>query len=447
MEYPGTKFNKKYRLAFLIFMVILFFLISPAVVMYTAGYRYDWNNGFLRKVGAISIDVKPGTAQVYLNGVLLKKKIPIRLKNLLPGKYKILISLEGYYDWEKEMEVENKQTGYIKDVNLIKKENPSALIDKKVLSFSLSPDGRYLVYLTDDPQNEQAQKLVLKDLSGAKSDLEFYSLSKTNGEIELSWSDEENCAVLNRQDKNYGKLLIFCADRPEQVYDLDELFGKIQKFQWRKNSSPQFYFENDNGIKSFYPLTGQTQNVTSKKYEDWYMDGNSLWILEKNKNGKQYLLIEDALGFSKTFENFDLRVEENLKLVAVDNNRILLKKEKKSEMILIDNGAEYQISGENFLQSPHNNWWLIWTPWELWTHNAGNEPILTVRSGKDLKEPVPLDQYNTLAMVWKDTVEIYYPYYSVNLDFLDKNIEKGYSDYRKKIFYFLSEEKIWQINY
>jgi len=138
MEYPGTRFTRPWRLAFLSLFIIAFLIISPALVLYSSGYRYDFKNGIIQETGAISIDIMPKNASAYLNDAKLKSKVPIRLKNLARGKYKIKLTADGYYDWEKEVVVENKQTVYIKEIKLIKKSEAQKISDNNVKIISLS---------------------------------------------------------------------------------------------------------------------------------------------------------------------------------------------------------------------------------------------------------------------------------------------------------------------
>ena len=81
MEYPGSHFTKIYRRAFFILFITFFLVLSPIIIMYALGYRYDIKNGLLRETGAISIDIKPKNITTYLNKLkiisfinLLKKR-------------------------------------------------------------------------------------------------------------------------------------------------------------------------------------------------------------------------------------------------------------------------------------------------------------------------------------------------------------------------------------
>jgi hypothetical protein len=92
MEYPGTKFTKPIRQFMFIFFISAFFIISPLLIMYTAGYRYDWHNGLLKETGSISIDIEPQESVAYLNNIKLQKTPPIRLNNITPATYNTRLS-------------------------------------------------------------------------------------------------------------------------------------------------------------------------------------------------------------------------------------------------------------------------------------------------------------------------------------------------------------------
>ena len=101
MPYPPIKWTRKWRLAFMISLIVIFLVSAPAIIFYTAGYRYDWNKGEVQKTGVISIKAQPKNAKVFLNGVKLDKELPMRLSNRAPGTYQLKISKQGYHTWQK----------------------------------------------------------------------------------------------------------------------------------------------------------------------------------------------------------------------------------------------------------------------------------------------------------------------------------------------------------
>jgi len=80
MEYPGTKFTKPLRFWLLIFFILAFIIIAPSLILYTVGYRYDWQHGIAKQTGALSVDISPKTGEVYLDNIKLKKKIRLTKK-------------------------------------------------------------------------------------------------------------------------------------------------------------------------------------------------------------------------------------------------------------------------------------------------------------------------------------------------------------------------------
>ncbi len=83
------------RLIYIIF-ILLFCLTAPILVLYTAGYRYDLKKWAIQKTGSLSVKPWPRDAEIYLDDKLQTGFRPddtLRITNLLPGKYKITISI------------------------------------------------------------------------------------------------------------------------------------------------------------------------------------------------------------------------------------------------------------------------------------------------------------------------------------------------------------------
>jgi len=85
--------------------VLIFLFIAPAVVFYTAGYRWNSKKGVIEKNGTLIIDSMPRGAKIFLNGQMLSDVTPVTLQNTAPGIYNIKLSLDGYHDWSKELSV------------------------------------------------------------------------------------------------------------------------------------------------------------------------------------------------------------------------------------------------------------------------------------------------------------------------------------------------------
>ncbi|MDD2757747.1 MAG: PEGA domain-containing protein [Patescibacteria group bacterium] len=448
MEYPNSKLTKPYRRGILIAFVALFFILAPAIIMYTSGYRYDWQRGLLRETGAINVDVEPASAAVYLNEVKMKSKMPVRINDRIPGRYNIRVAADGYYDWRKEVEVENKQTVYIKEISIIRKNAPAFYLAGKITDLQMSFDNRYLAYELSGPNGKEIR---LKNLADA-SDILLYAAA--DKKVDLTWAPASNYLALSDATTTHQTLLVIDAAHPEKIIDvIGKTKSQIKKFQWKETAEPELYYSTDLKLMTFFPATEQRAVLAKNTWRDWYMENGQLWTIETASNTEQIKIVGDALGFKYDFagpEKFS-ETEQNLELLRAKDNTVLLKKSGQPEMILLAKDKKYTFAGEKFLISRYNDWWIMWTPWEIWTYTKNEEPNLLNRSGEQLRVVLPLDQYNTLALVWANKTTALYPYYLVTHDLVNAAVESAVVDAGNKTLYFTAQigeqEGVWRLNY
>ncbi len=415
--------------------------------MYTSGYRYDFQNGLLKETGSLNIDVLPSTAEVFFNNIKIKSEIPVRLNNLTPGKYTVTIKKEGYFDWYKNIEINNKETVYIKDVVLLKKNLPTLIHDGTVEEIAFSPDAQYLVYsIKKNDRKEIWQKKTTDDT-------EAMIVEFTNTDpLQLIFSPNNNFYAISKKQSPYTQVLIINPERPEKISDLAKSSKiPITKYQWKETLSPEIYYSTEKQLMTFFPDNGNQTFITKNTFTDWFMENGQLWILTDNTSTKKAELIKDYLGFNNLFsEDFETSADFWQILTAKDGV-VLIKKKNQPEMTLFSNNKKYAIAGEKYLFSKYNNWFISWTPWEIWTRAQNEEPVLLNRSGLQLQEIIPLDKYNTLGLIWAENTSVLFPYYLVSHDLIDQKINTAVSDSDKRILYFggkyNDKEGLWKLEY
>jgi len=157
--------TKKTRTILFLICLFLFFLIAPSVIFYSQGYRVDINSKKITQTGGLFLKVIPKQVEVFIDGKLKKKTDfffgSALIENLLPKKYKIQIKKEGYYPWEKNLEIKEKEVTEAKNIVLIP-ENPNfGILTEGIKDFWFSPDERKII-LSED--YEQGWALKLYDL-------------------------------------------------------------------------------------------------------------------------------------------------------------------------------------------------------------------------------------------------------------------------------------------
>ncbi len=449
MEYPGSTLTKRRRQLLLALFLASFVIITPLLVLYTVGYRYDWRSGLIKEIGALSVDALPSDAMVFLNNQKINEKIPVRLKNIAPNSYHLLITKPGYYDWSRDITIKSKQTVYIKDVTLIKKAAPSLVLPDAERFISASTDGEYFVYTTPD----HALRLH-STASGADTKLPGVTASTTTS---IAWSKNNTFFSVANDASPYTMLTIFKTNNPQKNWNIAAAEpGELQKYMWDSENDHIIYYSTPAAIVAADTALETTTLLTTKTTMDWYFNGGQLWTLSLNTSTNELAIDRDTLGFTNTFATIpSTKLMEagtsSFKIRHIQNNAALLETSDANAMILTNNQTSFVLHTTAFTTSP-TGWWLLWNPWELWSSLGGSDPYLLNRSSIALRQAVFIDAYNTVALRADTKLSVVYPYYLVSQDILENvNVTGLGADTAKRLLYFSAtiENKpgIWKLEY
>lgn len=452
MEYPGAYFTRPLRRAVLCLFIAAFLIAAPLVILYTAGYRYDFKNGLLRETGSLSVDVEPAAARVSLDNLALPGTLPIRLKDITPNKYALKISAPGYYDWQKEIEIKNKQTAYIKDVILIRKSQPRLVARGEVSAVSVSPDGRYALYAAN--RNGRTPIFLLDTAAGETVSVADFAGTKP---VRMVWAPKVNAAVVAAgEGPPYREAIAVYPGNLTKIRDLTRIAGgAIDAFEWKNSTEAELYFSTPETIFSFFPLTSQKRAIAKNIYLGWSVEQEGLWTLSAAATTTASLtLTKDTLGFSEIFATVKLPPESpttadpaQWRLLLAQGGTVLLGNKAAAKMLIIRSDKQFTVPADSFFLSPYSHWWLLSTPSELWTYRDDDEPYLLNRSGESLRGAVPLDKYNTLALFSDKTISVIYPYYLVKHDIARRGVITMAADTLHRIIYFGDRAGLWSLIY
>lgn len=90
-----------------------FLLAAPAVVFYTAGYRFSPGAGRFVQTGLLSAESAPPGAQIWMDGTLQSGLTPSLQKNALPGLHAVELKKDGYLPWKKTLSFTSRQTAFV----------------------------------------------------------------------------------------------------------------------------------------------------------------------------------------------------------------------------------------------------------------------------------------------------------------------------------------------
>jgi len=192
-------------------VLALLILITTGIFLYAQGYRLDFRQRTLTATGIILAKSLPEGAQVYLDGELTTATNST-LSGVKPGTYQVKIERDGYFPWEKNIEV---KAGLVTEIiALLPPLSPSltAVTQEGARLVTSAPSGvkaaflsknkLYLLSLTD--QLFGFLRTSPQEIGSEPTGFSFAQAS------ELLFSPNEDQIALSSQ----GKTILFDLDQP-----------------------------------------------------------------------------------------------------------------------------------------------------------------------------------------------------------------------------------------
>jgi len=155
--------TKRTRTILFLICLLLFLLITPTTIFYSQGYRFDFKNKRLTQTGGLFLKAEPKAVEIYINGQLVKKTDfffgSALIENLLPKRYKVEVKKEGYFVWEKNLEIREKEVTEVKNIVLFLKNPNFEILTKEVKNLWFSPDEKKIILSEVNEQGLWALKL------------------------------------------------------------------------------------------------------------------------------------------------------------------------------------------------------------------------------------------------------------------------------------------------
>ncbi len=208
------------RLIYFVVSLLILFMAGTAVILFARGYNFDFREKTFTKTGIISISSVPTQASVYLNDSLVTATNNT-IDNLLPGKYTIKVTKEGYTSWEKEVEVKKEVVTPLEIVLFPSVPDLSPLTFNGVKDPKYSPDQNKIVYgikngdksglwvldLSDRPLIfSKDPKQIIKDSGGLNFSDSIFTWAPDSKSIVVKFTDRPEVFLLSSDSLNRDPL-------------------------------------------------------------------------------------------------------------------------------------------------------------------------------------------------------------------------------------------------
>lgn len=238
--------DKRIKKILILIFVVLFLLAIPATIFYCQGYRFDFKNKKLVKTGGLSFQTRPTNCEVYLDEEIIKKTDllfgSVFVKNLLPKRYAVRISKEGFSSWEKILEVKEAFVTEAKNIVLFPEKFNFSVILSDVEDYFLSPDGKKIILKKSD---EESWNLAIFDLEKnvqenflSEKDLEEKGLKF----LDLNWVFDSRRLLLKTEFQKETKYFIIDVPTEEKTKISPLDYGVIEDVSFNPYNSQEIFF-------------------------------------------------------------------------------------------------------------------------------------------------------------------------------------------------------------
>ncbi len=428
----NRKITRKIRIAIMISLITSFFIIAPVIILYTAGYRYDFKYHKIKQTGVLSIDVEPNDALVYLNSVQIKENMPIRLTNRAPGSYHVYIEKAGFKKWEKNINIESNKTTYIKDIELLKESVQQEInlehIPEEIFA---SAHSQNFLYISKSKSKYEVYSFDSRDDSSI-------FISSYNQKPEISVSPFHASALIISNQGLNSIVELYDLKNQEITQKLTESKRNFE-YQWSKRNG-ELYIKRVR-VLSKTNISGSSEQIGITTSSVSYIEfPETIWQVKEN-----------TLMLQKNPEiNYPLRNEIE-KIIDITKDRFILQSRDKFIVINRNLPVEKSISEINaksfFYQKDTEEWWF-WSDHELWSIYKNGDLKLLSRHGNKIKSVSPLDEYGLMLFVDEKSLQALNPGFFPNEKlYQSENIEKYFVNTKERNLYFVENDKLFKLEY
>lgn len=380
--------NKKTRLIIVIICFILFFTITPCLIMYSLGYRFNFTDFKIVATGGVYIRAEQSGTFVDINSKINKKSSflsnSVFVQNLLPGEHTILVKKDGYFDYQKNINIKEKEVTKIENITLFKNNISFFNIDDNIKYFSISKNNNLIFTLKIFNNKNQINILNIDNFSNINT----IDWQKKDGDIlKIIWPDDSSKIIIQ---STTGYFIFNINNSSNQVFMLPVLKNASSVSFNPQNSNQIFFIENDflQTINIILQQEKQKNNfnhkIIAKNILTYEFNNNELIYLGLDGNINSYniyneskeiiteapILLNKNNNYKIFSNNFGLFILENKNLFFFDKNKNLFK-----EFLNNINDLATSPDGKNILYVKESEIFLNHSNYEFLEQNKNEKEL------------------------------------------------------------------------
>jgi len=386
--------TKRQRTFLFFTAAILFFTTTPAVILYSQGWRLDWDHKTVTHTGGVYVRVTPPRASIFVDDGFVKRTDfffdSALITDLLPGEYHLRIEKEGYIPWKKTLSVQSSQVTEAKEVILFPNTIAFQALFSSIKHVWPSPDTS--TYIFQKQINSNSWELISWNSQNKKETVLLFETSNSTSIENITWSeDSRNILVeISRNEKPQyliwdltGQETDVCVRTP---CDLDFLTSSISNVVFSPLNSKEVIFTTSVASSSVLQktdyVTRQKPIVFAQDVVSFTTEGRKLLWLDQKGMIWEKNLSSDGLSIAVTQQPYVVEPETKYTIITNGSTHLLeeisnsvssyLESPDKKKLAFVDNSrlivfffeTKKQVLLGTLTQAPKSLSWL------------GNEHIL-----------------------------------------------------------------------
>jgi hypothetical protein len=297
--------TKNTRLLILIACFVLFFTITPWLILYSLGYRIDFKNQCIVATGGIYVRAEQTGTEVIIDSKIDQKSSffsnSVFVQNLTPQIHNVLVKKEGYFEYQKNIPVREKEVTKIENITLFKNNITFQEADQSLIKTMFT-------------QKDSNQQFFLKSGNLYYSNLpqNYGIVAQSNLIIKkvLSYTTNNNIIWLG-QDGNLSQSDI--AGKNTEILTTKPLIvNKASSYKIFVNNFGTFVLENKNLLllnKNTQILEQFASNINDLKLSldgqnIFYATNNEIYLNHSNyEYGQNQFQLDEKILLNKFYEN------------------------------------------------------------------------------------------------------------------------------------------------
>ncbi len=270
--------KKRTRIIVLGLCITLFLVLSPWIVLYSMGYKIDFEKMEIIATGGIYIRTSPQASEVIIDSKMPEKpkmfSDSVFVLDLIPKEHSILIKKDGYFDYQKTIEVKEKEVTKLENIVLFKKNIGMYIISRDVEQFFFSADKKYILAELSNTKSLDFEYFKINSLNNKKT----YSLALKNTAVtDLIWSENSDKAIVKTQNSSgtFYYLLDFSKEI-QATAPVSFLNSYCSGISFNPQNSKQIFYIKNN---SLYLAENDKAEILIKNLVSYKIENNSiLWL-------------------------------------------------------------------------------------------------------------------------------------------------------------------------